>query len=121
MCHPSVLTLFNNVHLGRGRRCLLVFAFACAALLEEEIAKATAGEREKQKTDDQANYPFPIRGATGVGKCQWCDRTTPQRYAYLLAVWASGSTGPLSVVVEEGTPMDMPVISVVELDLRGWK
>ena len=49
------------------------------------------------------------------------DRTRPQRYAYLLAVWASGSTGPLSVVVEEGTLMDMLVISVVELDLRGWK
>ena len=58
------------MHLGRGRRRLLAFAFACAALLKEDVAKATAGEREKQKTDDQANDPFPIRVAKDVGKCQ---------------------------------------------------
>ena len=43
------------------------------------------------------------------------------KYAYPLAVWAPWSMGPPPIVFEEGTPMDMPVIAVFELDLRGWK
>jgi len=61
MHHPRFLTFFNNVHPGRGRRRLFAFSFSCAASPKEEVAKATAGEREKQKTDDQANDPSAVR------------------------------------------------------------
>jgi len=89
--HPRFLTLFSNEHVGRGRRCLLAFAFACAAFPNEEIAKATAGEQEKQKANDQANNPFAVRVARGVVICQECDRTAP--YGDTHTCWLSRLLG----------------------------
>jgi hypothetical protein len=118
--HPRFLSHFSNVHLGRGGSRLLAFACECAASPEEYIAKTAAGAQEKQKTDDQTNDPFAVRGAEGV-ICQECDRTGIL-YAYLLPLAVSTPWSPPGLlpplVLEEGTLRDMPVIKVFELDLR---